>query len=103
MDGELHVVSQTEDLVRQICASCLGLPTVALDANFFQLGGESLTATQVLVQLRRRLGIKIALADFFDNPTVRMLAAVIDHAALNSADNLSEEALMRLLDNKDAS
>jgi acyl transferase domain-containing protein len=56
----------------------LGLPEVAADDNFFDLGGDSLLASQILLQLRRQLPqVQIQLPVIFDYPTVREIAQYI--------------------------
>ncbi len=59
----------------------LGVPSVGLQDNFFDLGGHSL----LLVRSHRRLedewGCRLALVDLFQHPTVESLARRIDQAA----------------------
>jgi malonyl CoA-acyl carrier protein transacylase len=56
----------------------LGLSAVDADANFFDLGGDSLLASQILLQLRRQLPqVQIQLPAIFDYPSVREMAQYI--------------------------
>jgi amino acid adenylation domain-containing protein len=73
-DAAKGVLSETEDLVSKIWSSVLGKPVTAPDDHFFQLGGDSLRALQVRAQMRD-LGYEFAIQDFFDAPTVRLLAS----------------------------
>lgn len=56
--------------------------------DFFALGGHSLTAVQMLADIRSELGAVIPLSRCFANPTIRELAAVVDEhrAAAPAAD-----------------
>ncbi|ASY82362.1 hypothetical protein BJK05_21220 [Pectobacterium polaris] len=63
--------------IAAIFADVLGVSQVGIDDNFFALGGHSLSATQVLVRLRRRFAPDLTLYTLFENPTVAMLAAVL--------------------------
>lgn len=56
----------------------LGVPHVDPQDNFFDLGGDSLLAAQILAQLRRTLSIngQLQLQDIFSRPSV---AALADH------------------------
>ncbi|MEV6276093.1 amino acid adenylation domain-containing protein [Nocardia sp. NPDC051832] len=62
------------DAVRTCAARVLEVPEVGSDDDFFSLGGHSLTAMR-LVGALRKLGLRIVVADIFDAPTPRGLAA----------------------------
>ena len=66
-------------------AEVLGLPQVGIHDNFFDLGGHSLTAVQLLSRIQRMIGHPIALLDLFQAPTVAGLAKRISgHAETSS-------------------
>ncbi|WP_345144871.1 amino acid adenylation domain-containing protein, partial [Dactylosporangium darangshiense] len=65
----------TEDVLAGIWAELLGLDRVGTADNFFDLGGNSLLAVQVVARVRAALDADIALAELFDRPTVAALAA----------------------------
>ncbi|MFD7969271.1 amino acid adenylation domain-containing protein [Streptomyces clavifer] len=48
--------------------------TVGADANFFDLGGDSLLATRLLARLRHSTGAEVPISALFDGPTPAMLA-----------------------------
>ncbi|MFZ4356369.1 acyl carrier protein, partial [Enterococcus gallinarum] len=48
------------------------------DAGFFELGGNSLQATQVTALVEQRLGIKISILELFQNSSVRALSSLIE-------------------------
>lgn len=45
------------------------------DDDLFDLGGHSLTVTQIAARMRRQLGIDLPLHVFFDTPTIAGLVA----------------------------
>ena len=53
----------------------LGLPQVPAHADFFRLGGHSLSAAQLAAKLGRDLGRAVPMRAVFDHPTVAALAA----------------------------
>ena len=50
---------------------------IGIDANFFQLGGHSLSATIMIAKIHKELGVALALGEFFKKPTIRGLAGTI--------------------------
>lgn len=67
---------------------------VGVEDNFFDVGGHSLLAIQVLSRLREERKVEIPLAAFFENSTARGLAAFIDRSPTllaPSAPAVSEE------------
>jgi acyl carrier protein len=48
----------------------LGLKSVGIHDNFFDLGGHSLMATQLIARLERDHDLELSLRDIFDSPTI---------------------------------
>ncbi|HYH79782.1 MAG TPA: amino acid adenylation domain-containing protein [Longimicrobium sp.] len=71
-----HVAPRTpgERMVAAAWEAVLGVSPGAHD-NFFDLGGHSLRATQVMARIRRAFGIDLPLRALFEAPTVAGLAA----------------------------
>ncbi|GAB4460433.1 MAG: hypothetical protein OHK0037_07670 [Elainellaceae cyanobacterium] len=65
--------SQLERLLLEIWQSVLGLTAIALDEQFFELGGSSLQLMQVLNQLHQR-GYAVSAVDLFQHSTIASLA-----------------------------
>ncbi|MDP9122814.1 MAG: condensation domain-containing protein, partial [Acidobacteriota bacterium] len=59
-------------------AEILGLPRVGVRDDFWSLGGHSLSATQVLSRVRRRLGADLDVRSLFEAPTIETLARRIE-------------------------
>ncbi|MCB0028223.1 MAG: hypothetical protein KDE28_09975, partial [Anaerolineales bacterium] len=70
--------TETEKLLTDIWASVLACGTVDRQQGFFDLGGHSLSATQVASRIKHAMDIEISLADFFNAPTLAELAALLD-------------------------
>ncbi|HEX8329583.1 MAG TPA: amino acid adenylation domain-containing protein [Hymenobacter sp.] len=74
-----HVAPRTsvEQLIAGVWAKALGLAKVSVYANFFDLGGHSLIAVQVMAQLEKVSGKRLPLAALFTHPTVAALALLL--------------------------
>jgi acyl carrier protein len=51
----------------------LGVESVGLDDNFFDLGGNSLRAVELYAKLRDVLSVDLSVVDLFKYPTIRSL------------------------------
>ncbi len=97
-----------EEAVAAMWAETLGLERVGVTDDFFEIGGHSLVATQVVAQVRTGLAVDLPLHSLFTCPTVESLAAEImrmmgdseqDETAklLSELEGLSDEDAERLL------
>ncbi|MGW6698363.1 amino acid adenylation domain-containing protein [Nocardia sp. NPDC055049] len=73
-----------EQAVAAVFADVLGSERVSVDQSFFELGGNSLSATKVVARVNSALGSTIALRDLFDAPSVAQLSARVVPAAEGS-------------------
>jgi amino acid adenylation domain-containing protein len=69
-----------EAAVAEIWTSLLGAETVGAHDNFFERGGHSLLAVQLLSRLRRTFEVEASLKDFLEDPTVSRLARIVERA-----------------------
>ena len=70
----------TSGRLQELWASILGTPPTSPDDNFFDLGGGSLTAAQLVARLRETHP-EITVADVYENETLADLAAAMDAMA----------------------
>ncbi|WSJ17014.1 amino acid adenylation domain-containing protein [Nocardia sp. NBC_01327] len=66
-----------EELVAGVYAGLLGVARAGRDDDFFELGGNSLIATQVVARLGAALETRVPVRAVFETPTVRALAAFL--------------------------
>ncbi len=69
--------NQVEDRLARLWAVTLNLPKVSTHANFFDLGGQSLSAVSLFVKIEKEFGKKLPLATLFSCPTVAKLAEAL--------------------------
>jgi len=65
---------------------------LSVEDNFFERGGDSLIATQVIARVREAFGVEVSLRALFQEPTVAALALAVAEglAAQIDADMLAE-------------
>jgi amino acid adenylation domain-containing protein len=69
--------NDVDEIIAGIWAEILGIRQIGVHDNFFDLGGHSLKATQVVSRLRRAFHSEIPLRHLFEFPTVAELAVAI--------------------------
>jgi amino acid adenylation domain-containing protein len=78
--------TDTERLLADIWSDVLGLPHVGRHANFFDLGGYSLKAFQVMARVRSTFGVEVPAHSLFGAPSVAQLAGLIADQQFAQAD-----------------
>jgi acyl transferase domain-containing protein/acyl carrier protein len=71
----------TEHLLAGLWAEVIGVDRVGADDDFFDLGGNSLIAVQLVARMTQKLKTEVSVAMVFDARTVRGLAAAIGVSA----------------------
>ncbi|MEU5783358.1 SDR family NAD(P)-dependent oxidoreductase [Micromonospora lupini] len=73
-----------DPILATLCAiwtDALGLAEIAPDDDFFDLGGNSLTAVQVIGRIKERYGVQLSAGALFELTTVRMIADEVRRTA----------------------
>ncbi|TMQ65454.1 MAG: amino acid adenylation domain-containing protein [Candidatus Eisenbacteria bacterium] len=86
-----------EELIARIWAELLRRDRVGVEDNFFDLGGDSLLATQVVSRVRSAFGVDLPLRRFFEGSTVAALAGMVEALLVDKLRSMPEEEAARLL------
>src|SRR5207253_9980636 len=70
----------TRQLAR-IWEELLGIRSIGLDQNYFDLGGDSSLAVQLFAQIENVFRVKLPLATLFEAPTIDELARILHREA----------------------
>lgn len=85
--SESGQMNKTQALLMNIFEQVLHVQNIKAQDNYFALGGDSLTATQVIGLLRNQHNINISIKNIFENPKALELARFIEQ----NADSLKVE------------
>ncbi|MEQ8200722.1 MAG: AMP-binding protein [Syntrophomonadaceae bacterium] len=70
--------TSTQYVIHEIWKGILEQEFISLDDNFFDIGGDSLSAAEVLASIEAKFGCMLPVNDFFAKSTIRELAALVD-------------------------
>lgn len=62
----------------EIWKGVLGIDEIGIHDNFFEIGGQSLRATQVISRVRKEMNLDMGIRDMFENPTISQLTQLVD-------------------------
>jgi amino acid adenylation domain-containing protein len=77
--------NDVERQLAQIWEQVLGIQPIGVQDNFFDLGGNSLVAGRVLVEISNVFDIQLPMIALFEAPTVARLAERIQHKHVSSS------------------
>ncbi|MBI1890864.1 MAG: non-ribosomal peptide synthase/polyketide synthase [Burkholderiales bacterium] len=63
-----------EESIAAIWSEVLGLEHISVNRNFFEIGGHSLLAVQVVARIKDKLGLPLTIKDLFTHTTIESLA-----------------------------
>jgi acyl carrier protein len=90
--------SELEQFIIGIWEQTLGIKKIGITDDWFELGGDSLIATQLISRVKEVYPVDIPLNIFFENPTTARLAEMIEELLYENIRSLSEEELDALLE-----
>ncbi|CAM2064007.1 Amino acid adenylation domain-containing protein [Sulfidibacter corallicola] len=99
--GELPAATPIEEpqapnerMVASVWCRVLGLARVGRGQNFFELGGSSLPAVQIVTQLQQRFGIELSIRVLFESPVLEAFAFEVLKARALACDEDELPALV---------
>lgn len=92
--------TSTESELAALWSEILGSDRVGVHDNFFDSGGHSLTATQLVTRIRKNFAVELSLRDFLKYPTIAGLAELIEDSILARASDEKLFALVEMLESQ---
>jgi acyl carrier protein len=89
--------SPVERSLARIWEDLLGTAPIGVNDSFFELGGNSLLATQLAVRLGETFPVEVPLRALFEAATIRDLARLLESLLVAKVDSLSEAEAAQLL------
>ncbi|HLP62280.1 MAG TPA: amino acid adenylation domain-containing protein, partial [Candidatus Deferrimicrobium sp.] len=80
--------SPLEHSLSAIWSNYFGIEPIGVEDDFFELGGDSLKAMLMIQKIHKELGVRIPLAEFFKNPTVKGQAGYIARSEKKIYDSI---------------
>jgi amino acid adenylation domain-containing protein len=71
--------NEVERRLAKIWKECLGVSSLGIQDDFFELGGNSISAVRLLTRVEKEFGRSVSLATLFEGPTVEKLADLLRH------------------------
>jgi acyl carrier protein len=90
--------NELEEFILDIWEKILGIKKIGIMDDWFELGGDSLTVTQLIARVREVYPVEVSVNIFFENPTIAGLAEMIEELLYEKVQGLSEEELDALIE-----
>jgi len=89
--------SELEKQIANIWIDLLGLKEIGVNDNFFEVGGDSLLATQTIARLKELYTINLPIDELLEEPTIRNIAKMVEIKLIDEIDQLSSEEIEKML------
>ena len=93
-----RTLTEAESLLAEIWRDVLAVGDVGPDDDFFDIGGNSLTAIQVTARIQELLAEELPVTAIFDAPKLCDFAKEIERVAANAAKSGKADMLLREID-----
>jgi len=89
----------TEEKLCDMMKEVLHIERVGIKDSFFDLGGHSMMATQVVSRIREEFDVELSLRVLFENPTAEGIAQALIEAESETQDAESLDAMLSEIEN----
>ena len=86
--------TETEKKLTGIWSQVLGLDKIGINDHFLWLGGDSILAARIIMQVRKIMRVELSLVDFFNNPTIAKMSGQIEKLEKTMQDGRAPAPLL---------
>lgn len=79
----INYKNSIESKIAELWEFLLQVNNIAIDADFFKLGGNSILLIQFIMQLKHEFSVELPAYKIFQKPTIAAIAALIDKPSIN--------------------
>ena len=90
--------TEMERTIAAIWQAVLRLEKVGIHDSFFEVGGYSLLATQVISRINKAFQVDLSLRSFFEDPTIAGLSMGIEETLIKEIEDLPEDEVQRIVE-----
>jgi NAD(P)-dependent dehydrogenase (short-subunit alcohol dehydrogenase family)/acyl carrier protein len=98
--GYVAPTNEIEGVIAAFWQRALGVDRVGIEDAFFELGGDSVFAHQLLGQIQRAYSVQLDPAEAFEEFTVKNLALMVERALLAYVTQLNDAQAAELVDTR---
>jgi acyl transferase domain-containing protein len=93
LDARRSVV--TEQIIADIWREVFGIEDIGVNADFFELGGNSLIGIQLMSRIRKTFDTQLPMSKFFESPTIAGLTSMIEEDERHAHERDELEQLLK--------
>lgn len=98
VSGTAEASTQTEEEIARIWRRMLRLAQVSPDDHFLAIGGDSLAAVQMMVEVESRLGVQLPMQLIFQAPTLGEFARRVEAHRMRRQSLIADDFVFPLVD-----
>lgn len=72
--------TEMQSKIYELWQNILSVDHAELDDNFFEVGGNSLLATQMVFEIQQKLGFSLPIESLYNQPTIQQIAELVTNA-----------------------
>lgn len=95
--NQSDVLTPTEVAMKPLWASVLNQSEFSAGDHFFELGGSSLMAIQLITHIFSQFGVHLSMNDVFKHPTLHQLSAYVDQAPRSAVSPMPAAVLSAVI------